>query len=76
MTKTSATNYLELMFDALTNPLGVVVETNSPERLRQRLYKIRTDQAPTFDNLAFVISPTEPDNQLWIVKKVLNAPDS
>lgn len=71
----AATNYLELMFDALHNPLGVVILTNSPERLRQRLYKIRKDHAPTFDDIAFIISPTEADSQLWIIKKH-HAPDS
>lgn len=73
---TSPPNLLELMYDALYQPRGVVVETNSPERLRQKLYKIRKDHAPTFDNIAFIISPTEPNTQLWIIKKVLDAPNS
>lgn len=78
MTKTTeTTNLLELLYDALHQPLGIVAETNSPERLRQKLYKLRKDHEPTFDNLAFIISPTEPNTHLWITKKRAdNAPDS
>lgn len=77
MVPKSATNLLELMYDALYDPLGSVIETNSPERLRQKLYKLRKDHAPVFDDLAFIISPTEPETQLWLTKKhPANASDS
>ncbi len=60
---------LEYLYDALAEPIGKCILTDSPERLRQRLYVLRTKHAPTFEDLAFVISPTEPQTQLWIMKK-------
>lgn len=57
-----------LMFSALNSPLGVEVESNKPEQLRQKLYAIRKKQ-PAFEELAFLISPTKPETHLWIVKK-------
>lgn len=56
-----------LLYRALTAPHGIAVETNDPERLRQRLYPLRKSQA-VFAVLSFVLSPTNP-NHLWIVRK-------
>lgn len=64
--------YLAHLYDALEQPLGIVLQTDNPERLRQKLYEIRREMSPTFDNISFVISPTGPQDQLWLVKK---APD-
>lgn len=61
--------YLEFLYDALAAEIGIVVITNSPERLRQKLYQLRKDNVPVFDDLAFVISPTNPNDQLWILKR-------
>lgn len=61
--------YLGYLYDALAKPLGLKVLTDDPERLRQRLYALRKENAPTFDDLSFIISPTNPSDQLWIVKK-------
>jgi hypothetical protein len=60
--------YLEYLYDALAQPVGTVIQTSNPELLRQKLYQLRRDQAPTFEDLAFLISPTNPD-QLWIIHK-------
>lgn len=60
-------NYLELLYDALHADLGVVVETNDPERLRQKLYTIRKGY-PEFECISFWISPFYPDTELWIGK--------
>lgn len=58
---------LQLLYDAVNSPLGVVVETDDPERLRQKLYPLRKSD-PLFESLAFVISPLN-SGDLWIVKK-------
>lgn len=57
----------ELLYDALRTPLGVVVDTDSAERLRQKLYTIRKSN-PDFTPLSFVISPIN-GSDLWILNK-------
>lgn len=60
-------NHVELLYAAFHSEFGVVVETNDPERLRQKLYPLRKEN-PDFEPLAFVISPLNPQD-LWIVKQ-------
>lgn len=57
----------ELLYDALRTPLGTVIQTEDPERLRQRLYPIRKS-SEDFAQLSFVISPIN-GLDLWIVNK-------
>lgn len=61
------TNLIDLLYAAYHSELGVVIETNDAERLRQKLYPLRKDQSD-FDNLAFVISPLN-GIDLWIIKQ-------
>ena len=61
---------LNLLYEALGTPLGIVVETNDPERLRQKLYALRKQaNDPMLEALSFVISPTVPGSQVWLVKR-------
>lgn len=64
-----STLYLGYLYDALSAARGLVILTDSPERLRQRLYELRKTHSPAFDDLSFLISPTNPNDQLWIVKR-------
>lgn len=67
----SALDLLEKLYDALRAPIGIVVETEDPERLRQKLYalrKERQDADPQLRVLSFMISPTNPGSELWILK--------
>lgn len=57
----------ELLYDALRTPLGIVIQTEDPDRLRQRLYPIRKGHED-FAQLSFVISPIN-GLDLWIVNK-------
>lgn len=59
---------LELLYDALRSEVGVVVRTNNVERLRAKLYPLRK-QDPDLAALSFVVSPVDPEGELWIVKK-------
>lgn len=60
---------LHLLYEALTSPKGIVVESDDPERLRQKLYALRREIADaSLEALSFVISPVNPGH-LWIVKK-------
>jgi hypothetical protein len=58
---------LELLYDALRADIGVCVETNDPERLRMKLYAARKED-PQLGVLSFIISPTNPTSDLWIIK--------
>ena len=62
---------LELLYEALHSEYGVVVETNSPERLRQKLYPLRKEHEE-LSCLSFVISPINPESDLWILKRPTN----
>lgn len=61
----------ELLYDALRTPFGTVIETDDPEKLRQRLYAVRKE-SPDFTDLAFIISPMN-GLDLWIVRKTPDA---
>lgn len=58
---------LEHLWAAVHSPVGTVLETDDPERLRQKFYALRRGK-PEFANLSFVISP-ENGKDLWIVNK-------
>jgi len=62
------TNLVELLYAAYQAECGVVIETDDPERLRQKLYPLRKENLEMFESLAFVISPLNPAN-LWIIKQ-------
>jgi hypothetical protein len=59
--------YLEILYDATRARIGLVVETDNAERLRQRLYAARKD-SPDLTNLSFIISPMN-GSDLWIINK-------
>jgi len=62
------TNLLEILYEAYRAELGIVVSTNDPERLRQKLYAERKKD-PELACLSFRISPTNPGAELLIIKK-------
>lgn len=64
--KPATLNLLELLYTALHEEFGIVVETDDAERLRQRLYPLRKEDE-SLSVLSFVISPTSA-NQLWIIR--------
>lgn len=58
----------EVCFEAMASEDGVVVKTATPSKYRQQLYAaIRKN--PDFAPLGVYISPTNPNNELWVVKK-------
>lgn len=59
---------LELLGEALASPVGIVITTSDPERLRQALYRARASD-PGFALLSIVTSRTAPASEVWIVKK-------
>jgi hypothetical protein len=63
---------LEKLYDALRAPIGIIVSTEDPERLRQRAYALRRER-PELRPLAFIISPTNPTSELWIMHPPLES---
>ncbi len=63
----SKLDLLERMYEALRSPFGVVVKTEDPERLRQKLYALRREHTDLLI-LSFVISPINPSTDLWIIR--------
>lgn len=59
---------IEILYAALNSEIGVVVRTTQPDRLRQKLYaEKRKDEA--LKNISINASRTDPENELWIIKK-------
>lgn len=59
---------LELLYAAFHSQYGIIVETDDPEKLRQKLYPLRKENKELVC-LSFVISPFNPTRDLWIVKQ-------
>ncbi len=59
---------MSLLYEAFRAKFGIVVNSNNPEKLRQKLYPLKKSD-PDLANLSFPLSPTNPAEQLWIVKK-------
>lgn len=60
---------LELLYQALHSPIGIVVVTDNYNLALGRLYKARREAAdPELDKLQFRRSPTAPETQIWITK--------
>lgn len=59
------------LYEALSSEVGIRLQTSDPERLRQKLYALRK-QDEDLKALSFVISPTNPTAELWIVKEQSN----
>tara|TARA_R110000868_G_scaffold76760_5_gene220446 strand:- start:3037 stop:3264 length:228 start_codon:yes stop_codon:yes gene_type:complete len=69
MTKGPVT-LIEALYAALHSPLGVVLSSSVPDKLRQKLYAERKKLAdPQLDSLRFATSRTMPESELLIVKK-------
>jgi hypothetical protein len=58
---------IEVLYAAVHSELGVCVETNDAERLRQKLYPMRKEN-PDFEPLSFIISPLN-GIDLWIIRQ-------
>lgn len=59
---------IDLLYNALRTEYGLIVPTNSPERLRAKLYELRR-RDPDLSVLTFKPSPTDPSGELWIIKR-------
>jgi hypothetical protein len=62
---------IELLYDALATPLGLIVKTDNPGKLRDHLDRLRKKDAE-FADLSFCVSPLNPKTEIWIIKRVDN----
>ena len=63
------TDALELLYQALASPIGIVVRVTDIERARARLYKAKADaRDPALANLQLRKSPLGEPDVIWIVK--------
>lgn len=60
-------NLIELLYEALHSEVGIIVQTSDVEKLRQKLYPLRKE-SEELQVLSFIVSPTNPNSELWIVK--------
>lgn len=61
---------INLLYEALGSPLGIVIQTDNPEGLRAKLYRLREGcDDPMLKEISIVISPTMPGSQVWLVKR-------
>lgn len=58
----------EILYQAAAEPIGLLIQSNDPERLRRRLWRLRDlAEDPTLENLQICPSPLA-DGPLVIVK--------
>jgi len=58
---------IELLWQAFHAEKGLLVRTDNVKRLREKLYLIRKTDSDLM-SLSFIVSPTNPTTELWIVK--------
>lgn len=66
-----ATNHtlVEVLYAALRSEAGLVLRTDDPARLRQKLYQTRRALNDSdLDILRFIASRADPENELMVVK--------
>lgn len=71
---------LAILFQALAEPIGLFVNSNSPVKARQRLYSVRAAHVKASGNdslkvLRFMLSPRRP-NELVILRADAALPES
>lgn len=60
---------LEYWYKALRSPYGVIIRTDDPVRMKQKLYQARAEvKDKDLDGIAICSSPTN-ETHLWLVKK-------
>lgn len=68
------TDLIELLYAAAAKPIGLLIETSDPLRLRQALYQARASMNdPALDDLSFIVSPYSPTGQLFVMRNKENS---
>jgi hypothetical protein len=59
---------IEYLYRAYNSELGIVLRTNNPDRLRQKLYAERKKD-PDLACISINISKTQPESEILLVRK-------
>lgn len=63
-------SFLPLLYSAFEHPFGIVIQTNDPDRLKQKLYAERRSSGdPVLEQLILCTSRTNPEGEVWVVRK-------
>jgi hypothetical protein len=63
-------NPIQFLYSALASPYGVVVRTDNPALLRQRLYSERKKSGdPLLMSITIAESRDDPSSELWLMKQ-------
>lgn len=55
---------------AASSELGIVIQTQSPQKARNSLYTFRKSFGdPTFNDLHIRVSPNDSEHELWIIRR-------
>lgn len=64
-----------IWYEALASEVGIIIQTDNPDLTRQRLYAMRKSlNDPDLESISIQTSPTNPGQDLWLVKRKNNAP--
>lgn len=61
------TNFLELLYDALSSPYGIAIESPNPNGTKQALYRARKESGDL--ELAKLSIRSGKGNEVWIVRQ-------
>ncbi len=65
-----AIDYLELWYTALHDPVGLKIQTNDADRLKQKLYQARKSaDDPNLSLLTVLTSPLHQQTEVWIAHR-------
>ena len=59
---------IDYLYQALNSKFGIIIQTDNPELLRQKLYAERKKD-PDLARISITISRTDPQTQIMLVKK-------
>jgi deoxyinosine 3'endonuclease (endonuclease V) len=66
-------SWLEIWYEALAKPIGVVVSTPDIGIAKAKLYRARAAaQDPALMNIQIRTSPEKPQSELWLVRSKKN----
>lgn len=70
MTKTVCLKCLEVLYEALASPLGIITDTTNANTAYEGLKFMRRSGDIRLRCIAIVPSPFQPNSEIWLVKRL------